>query len=755
MRFSLNTRIRSLLSFTLICSSVWTPAFGQAPTQTPPATQQDEVLQISTNLVQTDVIVLDKQGRAVKGLTGDQFELLVDGQPQPISFFESVETGSLKEATQLAAARGPAGAANAARTTAAPVRAIAGRSFIFFVDDLHLGPEGVQRARDMLNNFVGNMAEDDQALVISPSGQIGFLQQLTDNKAALKLAVSRIKFQVQSVPNTGRRPMTVYEALAIDRNQRNILDYKTREYMDDMGLNRVQTEAPAAPRTSGPVNNDPPKPSGTDFNNRKMTAEMAVKGEARNILEHANAISEAVLGSLEHVARGAGTLPGRKLFFFISDGFVLDTRSAHNTERLNRVIDTSARSGVAIYTVDTKGLTIGNVTASQDVFSNIDVGGVGSTGYDASTDASSVSFGNDAAVKEILRSLAADTGGRAILNRNDLESGISEILKETESYYVLAWKPQIVEAGKPRFSALKIGIKGRPELRVLARKGFYSAPPPPLPADTKAAKDSKTPPLKASEAELRAAISSAFPRRQLGVAPYTTYANESGDTYKIITFADLSNYEVASGAGGKASEVDFAVAVLDDAGKSVTGVGQKVSIPASSPQPFRVVYTMPNMLPPGLYQVRVAARDAQTGRLGSAFQWLEIPKFKAGELSLSNPLLAEITGKAGETPALDAERRFARTSSMLIQMFIYNAALSSGGTPDVTVTLQVLQQGKVRIAAPPQPISTAGVTDMTRLQYGSEIPLSRFPPGRYALNLLVNDRASKKSASQQITFIIE
>lgn len=761
MRLLINTRAHCLLSYGLLLSLLVPQiAIGQTAAQqaTPPANtpQQEEVLRINTSLVQTDVVVLDKQGRSVRGLPKDQFELLVDGQPQEISFFEDVETGSPREAAQLAASRGtgttPGGATPAA--AAALTRPPAGRSFIFFVDDLHLTPEGIQRSRDLLERFVSEMGEDDQALVISPTGQIGFLQQLTENKAALKLAVSRIKYQSQAAPvSTGRRPMTVYEALAIERNQRNVIDYKAREYMENMGVERVSSDAPnTAPRTSAGGVVDGPKIPGTNHNNRQLTAEMAVKGEARVIMQHANEVSEGLLGSLEFVARGAGTLPGRKLFFFISDGFVLDTRNSRATERLKRVIDAAARSGVAIYTVDAKGLTVGNVTASEEVFSN--VRGIG----DDQTDASAISFGNDAATKEILRTLAADTGGRAILNRNDLESGVNKILKETESYYVLAWRPKGADAGRPTFTTLKVGLKGRPDLRVLSRSGFYNAPPTPLPSDNikpAAAKDNKGAPLKPSEAELRAAISSAFPRRQLGLSAYTSYSNESGDAYKIVTFADVSNYQVTPGAGAKAGDVDFYVALLNSEGKAVTSVGQKVNITESSKQPFRVAATLPNTLPPGLYQVRVAARDTQTGRVGSSFQWIDIPKFKPGELAVSNPLLAEITNKPGDTPAVSVERRFSRKSDMLIQMFVYNASRGGGGAPDVTVTMQVLQGGKQIIAAPPQPIQTAGVADMMRLPYGAQIPLAGFPPGRYMLKLTVNDRAAKTSASQQINFAVE
>ena len=750
----------SLSLSSVLLLSAWSPVFTQTTPQNPPAAAQDEVLRISTDLVQTDLVVLDKKGRNVKGLAKDQFELLVDGQAQPISFFESVETGSTKEAAQLSAAQLSAardlgsGPANSPRP-AALMPPMAGRSFIFFVDDFHLSPVGVQRASELLNNFVNQMGEDDRALVISPSGQIGFLQQLTDYKPALKLAISRIKYQSQAAPvSTNRRPMTVYEAWAIERNQRNIIEYKTKEYIDDMGLGRVPTNP--QPRSSSSGRNEPPRASDSDGTYRQMTAEAAIKGEARNIMYQANTVTEAVLGALEYVARGAGSLPGRKLFFFISDGFVLDTRHAKNTERLSRVIDTSARTGVAIYTVDSKGLTAGNVSASQDTFGDIGVGPVGGASHDPSTDGTTLSLSNDAATKDILRSIAADTGGRAILNRNDLESGINQILRETESYYVLAWKPSAIEAGKPKFSTLKVTVKGQPDLRVLSRKGFYTAALQPLPVETKPApKDSKAVGLKPSETELRAAITAAFPRRQLGLSAYTTYSNESGTTYKIITFADLSNYQITRGAGAKAGEVDFYVTLLDDSGKSVTSVGQKVNIGESSPQPFRVAATLPNALPPGLYQVRVAARDAQSGRVGSSFQWIEVPKFEPGKLAVSNVLLAEITGKPGETPALDVERRFARTSSMLIQMFVYNARPAGNGSSDVTVTLQVLQNGKQLIAAPPQPISTAGVTDLTRLQYGAEIPLSSFAPGRYALRVTADDRSAKTSASQQVSITIE
>jgi len=89
------------LSLSLVVCFV---AAGQT-TQTPPQKSQDDVVRVYTELVQTDVMVFDKQGRFVDGLTKENFELRIDGKPRTIQAFEKITAGSDEEA-QLAAARG-------------------------------------------------------------------------------------------------------------------------------------------------------------------------------------------------------------------------------------------------------------------------------------------------------------------------------------------------------------------------------------------------------------------------------------------------------------------------------------------------------------------------------------------------------------------------------------------------------------------------------------------------------------------------
>ncbi|HYY56619.1 MAG TPA: VWA domain-containing protein, partial [Pyrinomonadaceae bacterium] len=173
------------------------PQTQPAPVQTPPGTPSEEVLRISTELVQTDVMVFDKQGHFIDNLKPEQFELRVDGKPQPFSFFERVVAGTLDEESLMAAARGVARTGATTTTTSAPARPLdRGRAVFFFIDDLHLSAESIMRTRKTLLNFIDKeMGQNDQVAITSATGQLGFLQQLTDNKDVLRKAIERLRYR--------------------------------------------------------------------------------------------------------------------------------------------------------------------------------------------------------------------------------------------------------------------------------------------------------------------------------------------------------------------------------------------------------------------------------------------------------------------------------------------------------------------------------------------------------------------------------
>src|SRR6185503_19624580 len=156
-----------LLLFVLTAWSATRAQVTPAPSPKP----KDDVVRVYTELVQTDVMVFDKQGKFVNNLTAKDFELRVDGKPRTIQGFEQIAAGSDEE-SQLAAARGTT-TINLKR----PVPLDRGRIVL----------QGLVAARKVINQFLDKeMGQNDQAAITSATGQIGFLQQLTTDRMILR-----------------------------------------------------------------------------------------------------------------------------------------------------------------------------------------------------------------------------------------------------------------------------------------------------------------------------------------------------------------------------------------------------------------------------------------------------------------------------------------------------------------------------------------------------------------------------------------
>ena len=212
--------LRLALGFCFLPASV-ALAQGQVNPTPQPTIQDIEVVRVSTDLVQTDVMVFDKDGHFVDDLQRDQFELRVDGKPQPLSLFDRVVSGSQKEAqldSRKTSAMGstPTGS-NAERR---------GRTLIFFIDDLHLSAASVLRTHQAILAFIEKeMNAGDQVAIASASGQIGFLQQFTDNKAVLRAAIGRLNHRPYTITDSGATmTMTEYTALRVEQGDRDASD---------------------------------------------------------------------------------------------------------------------------------------------------------------------------------------------------------------------------------------------------------------------------------------------------------------------------------------------------------------------------------------------------------------------------------------------------------------------------------------------------------------------------------------------------
>jgi hypothetical protein len=175
-----------------------------------------------------------------------------------------------------------------------------------------------------------------------------------------------------------------------------------------------------------------------------------------------------------------------------------------------------------------------------------------------------------------------------------------------------------------------------------------------------------------------------------------------------------------------------------------------------------ITFTYPAKLTPGLYQVRVAARDAKTGRAGSAHAWFDIPDLSKKKLTISSLLLGERTQStmtnvsttgAINPVALSGSHRFRRESTLRFLVFAYNTALSAADQkPDVAIQVQVIRDDQPVITTALRKIAADSLTDLARLPYAAEIPLNHLQPGRYLLQVSVIDRVSKQSTTRQTHF---
>ena len=706
------TSVASLLLSALVCQG-----------QTEPS-GQDDVVRVFTQLVQTDLMVFDRKGHFVSGLKREDFELKVDGQTTPIEFLDYVVAGSAREEAQLASAR-------SGRGVSVPANALErGRTVLFYVDDLHLDLANCDAARKMIAKFLDrNMAYNTEAAITSTSGQIGFLQQLTDSDLMLRAALRRLNPKPYNVEDGGLPRITEHQALLLDRRDPELTNY----FIDE-----------------------------TIRMARGMTRDMAaalVSQRASNTLFRAQQATRNTLTGLENLLAYANKTPGRKLLIFISGGFVMDLQNTREAEVVRRISSAAARSGVVIYSVDARGLAPTIRDAS-------------SGGGSDPTQRLERSLRSEVwDTEDIMSTLAQNTGGKTVFNTNDLTAGLQDALQETSVYYLMGWKPEAASAAPGKFQKLTTSVIGRPDLTVRIRRGFAAGDPLPTAAKSK---EPKTPPPTGPEAELQKAMLAPLPGKNTPVSIALNYANtaDKGLTLSTSLQIDREFDSIDSDDGEKKQNGTLEVlgAIYDDHGRAGARISDRLSItPANGNDAAganAIVATYPIRIQPGLYQVRVAVRDPKTGRVGNTNAWVEVPDLLGPKLALSSLLIGErkqadsrrriAKAEIAEGVNMNVKLRFAPNSQLRFLVFAYNARSSAGtALPDVAIQIQLLRNGQPVISPSLRTIATQLTADLKRLPYAAEVSLEGLERGHYQLRIIAFDRVANTSASEQRAFEIE
>jgi len=695
-----------------------------------PAPSPQDVIRIKTELVQTDVMVFDKQGHFVDGVKPEDFELSVDGHPQSILFFERVTAGTPREAAQLKARNTKSKTVQDELPIAPPASVQdRARTIFFFVDDLHLNGAGIARARKALNEFVDQqMRPNDQVAIVSTSGLIGFLQQLTDNKTVLRTAILRLNDKRNNEGYAGRTRITDYMASRIAN-------------LNDRALFAYLLESTKLEQQMGP---------GSRHGDHRLSSSLSAVPYLQNRLRQIQAQSRFdtinTLSTLRSLLASSASLPGRKIVFFLSDGFIVNQQDTNVVDMLKTVTESAAQTGAVIYTMDLRDTS---VTPIVDVSASDYV--------DFSARATGLAAGEIASNREPLQTIADETGGRTLINPDSITDEISGALDETAQYYLLAWRPETDQSNKAK---LKLGVKlkNHPEWRVRLRHKFYAAEPDV--AQTKV--DARLTRQLTSVAELQQALGSLYPRREAPVQLSVGYvaARNANAALKLSMQVDPRSLAIESGENGKA-ELDVMGAAIDDRGVIVTFKHLLTLTPEIIAKAEPVIWHQELQVPAGLYQVRVAVRDRQLGLSGSAMQWIVVPELARKEMVLSSLFVAgrkSETVEKSEAPsplAVSVDHHFASGSILRFQTYVYNADPTPGGElPSVEIQARVIRNGREVLTGRTVPVP-AGANRLVGLPYWAEIPLEKLPAGRYELRVSALDCQTKSTATEETHFIID
>lgn len=457
------------------------------------------------------------------------------------------------------------------------------------------------------------------------------------------------------------------------------------------------------------------------------------------------------LGAIQYIVRGVSELPGRKSVVVLSDGFRLtdaDRRYGRVWESLRSLVDSANRAGVVIYTIGARGLVTAGPAAE----------GSRRGWADARLDELQ-------ATEDGLDVLAADTGGLFLRNMNDLEGALRRTLEDQRGYYLIGYVPDSATfSGRtPRFHSLRVRVT-RPGLRVRSRRGFFGRPDEARQPATAANRmqSAVTSPFAAGDIRLR--LSSLFAQIEK-VGPVV-------QSYMHVDARDLQFSDEPDGT--RSAKIEVLAVTFGDNGAVADQKGQRYTVSLSSERYAKAlqngfIYTLQVPIKhAGPYQLRMALRDVNSDRLGSATQFIEVPDVKKRRLTLSSVIVQAaaykqpaVANDATEDGVEDVDplasvalRTFRQGTAVNYGCYIYNARISSSGQQQLEYEVRLYQDGTEVLRTGPHPVGTPTPSAEQPFAGGMLKLGHEMMPGTYVLEVDVTDRLAKKHwrATQTVDF---
>lgn len=411
----------SIVALTLAAILV-SPAVAAGP-QEPPSGLPPLVRNVDVTVTNIDVVVTDKKGNRIRGLKRDDFEVYEDGQLQPLTNFFAVDGGKVvyfgDEAVPGTASPEPVPAPTPApEATPAPAEPAAAplpvpkTKIVIFIDNLSLQPFNRNRVLKNLETWVReNVRDNVEAMVVTWDRSLKVRRKFTNDGRE----VSDVIRQQGDYSTMGQTRLS---------ERRDIL-----RRIDD-----AQSEYEAfveARQYALAYKND------LDFTTDalKRTIDQLAGVEGRKILLH--------------VSEGLPQSPGAELWKYIQDRFRTQSGGLtqfefDSTSAYLGIIRAANAAGVSMYMVDASGLSIDEGISAEN----------------RSTQAKIDTFIEKTNLQSMIHLMAEETGGKAILNRNDITTPLAELKGDYTSYYSVGYRSLRSGGERPRKVEVKLKQKG-------------------------------------------------------------------------------------------------------------------------------------------------------------------------------------------------------------------------------------------------------------------------------------------------------
>jgi VWFA-related protein len=377
----------------------------------------------TTELVEVDAVVLDKNGNFVPGLKADNITIYENGKPQKIQQFFmvthdlGVTEGSIRSEYADQAEYG------------------AHRVFVMLFDEAHLANDSLMRVKSGAESFVREMFTAGDAGGVFLNGGM-YKGRLTIDKGELLAGIRAVQPAFENRQGI-LTPFRQWPRIDDEVQAAKIAD-GAREVVERLGQKACQEDQQACQGEGGLGN-----------------VENLIQQKARLYVRQARMMTDRTIQSLEKVANGLAKIPGRKTVVLMTEGFfVEDSRT-----QLEMVAAQAARSGITIYSIDGRGL-INSMATNPDV-TMMDRSRI--TSFDTGDDGPTI--------------LTEGTGGIMVRNIDDAKRAFGLIVRDTSTYYIIGYQPENATMdGKVRKIEVKANVPGA---KVRARKSYAATKLPP------------------------------------------------------------------------------------------------------------------------------------------------------------------------------------------------------------------------------------------------------------------------------------